>query len=151
MSGKIFSIAIAFVLLAPVSETTQAAGVQLGPAQGYNSELKGAGALLRLRVPFGGRKREPLRPVMGLTAGPMWQEDNGAFVPGRLYYVPSVEAGFSFKGDPVLRVGSIDLIKPDVEQMTDADHVTRSPQKRVGRESRRRGGALYNLFHLGSR
>ena len=151
MSRKMFFIAIAFILLASVNERADAAGVQLGPAQGYDSELKGAGALLRLRVPFGGRKREPLSPIMGLTAGPMWQQDNGAFVPGRLYYVPSAEAGFSFNGDPVLRVGSINLTKPDIEQATDADHVTRSPQKRMGRESRRRGGALYNLFHRGSR
>lgn len=151
MSRKIFSIAISFVLLASVGDTAHAAGVQLGPAQAYSSEFKGAGALLRLRVPFGGRKRQPLQPTIGLTAGPMWQEDNGAFVPGRLYYVPSAEAGFSFKGDPVLRVGSIDLTKPDVEQATGADHVTQSPQKRVGGESRRRGGALYSLFYRGSR
>ena len=151
MSRKIFSMAVALILLASVSETAQGAGAQLGPAQAYNSELKGAGALLRLRVPFGGRKRERLQPTIGFTAGPMWQEDNGAFVPGRLYYVPSAEAGFFFSGDPVLKVGSIDLAKPEIEQATDADHMVRSPKKRVGGESRRRGGALYDLFHRGSR
>jgi hypothetical protein len=97
----------------------QATSMQLGPGQVAGSELKGAGVLMRLAVPFGGRKREKVQPTFGLTTGPMWQEPTDRFLPGRLYYVPSAEVGVSLKGDPVLTVGKVDLsdaIKPRPEK-----------------------------------
>src|SRR5215471_2837884 len=104
---RCFPFAVALLLAGIAS--APAAAMQLGPGQVAGSELKGAGVLMRLTVPFGGRQREKMQPRLGVTSGPIWQEPTDRFVPGRVYYLPTAEAGVSLQGDPVLTVGKTDL------------------------------------------
>jgi hypothetical protein len=107
---KLLFAAIAIIAISGTVETAHASRVYLGSSvAAYGSEIKGAAALLQLRVPFGGRDRERAQPRVTLAAGPIWQETTDSFLPGRVYVIPSSEMGFSFRGDPVLRVGGIDL------------------------------------------
>ena len=102
--------AVAAVALIGAVESAHASTIYLGSSvAAYGSEIKGAAALVQLRIPFGGRDRERAQPRVTLAVGPMWQETSDAFLPGRYYVVPSSEMGFSFRGDPVLKVGGIDL------------------------------------------
>lgn len=107
---KLLFSAIAIIAISVTAETAHASRIYLGSSVAANgSEIKGAAALLQLRIPFGGRARERAQPRVTLAVGPIWQEATEAFVPGRVYVIPSSEMGFSFRGDPVLRVGGIDL------------------------------------------
>lgn len=102
--------AIAALVISATIKSAQASRVYLGGAfAAYGSEIKGAAALVQFRIPFGGRDRERMQPRVTLAAGPIWQETTDAFVPGRVYVIPSSEMGFSLRGDPILRVGGIDL------------------------------------------
>jgi hypothetical protein len=102
--------ALAAIAFSATIDSAQASRVYLGSSTAaYGSEVKGAAALLQLRIPFGGRDRERTQPRVTLAAGPMWQETPQTLVPGRYYFISSAEMGFSLGGDPVLRVGGIDL------------------------------------------
>jgi hypothetical protein len=102
--------AVAAIAISSTIESAHANRIYLGSGfAAYGSEIKGAAALIQIRVPFGGRDRERAQPRVTLAAGPIWQEYTDAFAPGRVYVVPSSEMGFSLRGDPVLRVGAIDL------------------------------------------
>jgi hypothetical protein len=102
--------AVAALAISSTIESAHANRMYLGSGfAAYGSEIKGAAALIQLRVPFGGRDKERAQPRLTLAAGPIWQEQTDAFLPGRVYVIPSSEMGVSFRGDPVLRVGGIDL------------------------------------------
>jgi hypothetical protein len=102
--------AVAALAISSTIESAHANRIYLGSGfAAYGSEIKGAAALIQLRVPFGGRDKERAQPRLTLAAGPLWQEQTDAFLPGRVYVIPSSEMGVSFRGDPVLRVGGIDL------------------------------------------
>lgn len=110
MMRTLLFAATAAIALSSTVESAHASRIYLGSAfAAYGSEIKGAAALVQLRVPFGGRDRERAQPRVTLAAGPIWQEQTDAFLPGRVYVIPSSEMGFSLRGDPVLRVGGIDL------------------------------------------
>ena len=107
---KLVFAAIAAIAISGTIESAHASRVYLGSSfAAYGSEIKGAAALIQFRIPFGGRDRERAQPRVTLAAGPIWQEQTDAFLPGRVYVIPSSEMGFSLRGDPVLRVGGIDL------------------------------------------
>ncbi len=77
-----------------------------------SAQLKGAATLFQLRIPFGGREQEVGRPTFTLNAGPVFQEQNDAsYLRGSFFTTPSIEAGVTLDGDPVLKVGSRDLAK----------------------------------------
>lgn len=100
----------AAILFTGMIDSAHASRVYLGSSvAAYGSEIKGAAALLQFRMPFGGRDRERAQPRVTLAAGPIWQETTDSFYPGRVYVIPSSEMGFSLRGDPILRVGGIDL------------------------------------------
>ena len=102
--------AIAATAFLGTIDSANASRVYLGSAiAAYGSEIKGAAALVQLRIPFGGRARERMQPRVTLSAGPVWQEATDTFLPGRYYVISSTELGFSFRGDLVMRVGGIDL------------------------------------------
>jgi hypothetical protein len=75
------------------------------------AQLKGAATIFQLRIPFGGREEEAVRPTITLNAGPVFQEQNESYLRGTYYNQPSIQAGVSLDGDPVLKVGSTDLAK----------------------------------------
>jgi hypothetical protein len=58
-----------------------------------------------------------------LAAGPMWQETPQTLVPGRYYFISSAEMGYSLRGDPVLRVGGIDLSEKIIIRMMARDRL----------------------------
>nr|UXE45468.1 hypothetical protein Hi04_10k_c4983_00013 [uncultured bacterium] len=90
----------------------QAPGFQFGPAA--TAELMGAATVLQLRIPFGGREQERARPTFTLNTGPLYREQSDAtYLRGKYFAVPSVQMGYSADGDPVLTVGSTDLMKKD--------------------------------------
>ena len=69
----------------------------------------GTAAMLRLAIPFGSDASRQTRPTLSLSAGTTWQTEFGPqdFV---VRYMPAIEAGLAFDRDPVLRLGSIDLL-----------------------------------------
>ena len=75
------------------------------------AQLKGAATLFQLRIPFGGREQEAVRPTITFDAGPVFQEQNDSYLRGSYYTTPSIQAGVSLDGDPVLKVGTTDLAK----------------------------------------
>lgn len=110
--------AIAAIAFSSTIETAHASRVYLGSSVAASgSEIKGSAALLQLRIPFGGRDRERGQPRVTLAAGPVWQETPDNLLPGRYYVIPSSEIGVSFRGDPVLRVGGIDLSEKIIIRM----------------------------------
>jgi len=121
--------AAAAIILLAASQPAGAVSSQIGPGPINGYEIKGAGVLMRLAVPFGGRKRERIPARFALSTGPMMQEPTDAFVAGRLSYASSAELGLSLKGDPVLTVGKIDLsdaIKLRAEQRNGKRNLTRN-------------------------
>jgi hypothetical protein len=110
--------AIAAIATFGTVETAHASRVYLGSSVAANgSEIKGAAAMLQLRIPFGGRTRERSQPRVTLAAGPVWQETPDTLVPGRYYVIASSEIGVTFSGEPVLRVGGIDLSEQIIIRM----------------------------------
>lgn len=89
----------------------------IGPSNAYDiqasnmyqtdaSVLGGRAVMLSLRVPLGIDSRTLMQPTLGLSYGTTWR--NSSNLSSR--FVPIGEAGFSFDGQPVLRLGSIDFI-----------------------------------------
>jgi hypothetical protein len=118
MTRTLFVAAVAAIAFWATIDSAHASRVYLGSSTAaYGSEIKGAAALLQLRIPFGGRQRERTPPRVTLAAGPMWQETPQTLVPGRYYFISSAEMGFSLRGDPVLRVGGIDLSEKIIIRM----------------------------------
>ena len=69
----------------------------------------GTMAMLRMRIPFGGATTPLSQSTLGLSFGSSWRDVPGStsLTGGR--FVPTVEAGVSFRGDPVLRLGTFDI------------------------------------------
>src|SRR5262249_56071427 len=77
----------------------QAPGLQLGPAA--TAELKGEATFFQLRIPFGGREQESIRPTITLNAGPLYREQSDAsYLRGQYYAIPSLRIGHSLHADP---------------------------------------------------
>src|SRR5262245_47225037 len=67
----------------------------------------GGAAMLSLRVPFGGAPTPLNRPASTLAFGPVaGSGEVGAF---QNRVMPVAEAGFALNGEPLLRIGSLDL------------------------------------------
>jgi hypothetical protein len=107
---RVVAILAAALTISVSSAHAQAPGLQLGPAA--TAELKGEATFFQLRIPFGGREQESVRPTITLNAGPLYREQSDAsYLRGQYYAIPSVRMGYSVDGDPVLTVGSTDLTK----------------------------------------
>jgi hypothetical protein len=72
----------------------------------------GPAAMFGLRVPFGGESRYPTQPIVGFSVGSSWHAAPGSLDLGGYRFIRSAELGVSFRGDPVLKLGSFDL-RPD--------------------------------------
>jgi hypothetical protein len=100
---------IASLLIVTNFSSSHAAGV-LDPNQASASPA-GAGAMLKLLVPFGGNASTQRPASLALTAGPVWQTEERAPVSSnRVYHVAAVELGVSLSGQPMARLGGIDLM-----------------------------------------
>ena len=63
----------------------------------------GAAAMLRLRVPLGSNETRPAA-TLALAAGSSWHAVPADAQPGAIF-IPTLEAGISFSGDPVVKLG----------------------------------------------
>ena len=94
-----------------------------GLAQHGSAVPDGLAAMVQVRVPIGDaspsnrdRRQRRAQRMVTLTLGTSFRDQTGSpdFTGPR--YVPGFEAGVTFDGDPVLKVGSVDLVKPDDNQ-----------------------------------
>jgi hypothetical protein len=69
----------------------------------------GPAAMVRLHVPFGGNAKKRTRPSLSLSAGMLWRSEFGSQEMGGFRYTPGLEAGFTFGGEPILRLGTFDV------------------------------------------
>lgn len=105
-------------------QPSQAQGMASGGLAQHGSAVPdGLAAMLQVRVPIGDaspssrdRRQRRGRRMVTLTLGTSFRDQTGSpdFTGPR--YVPGFEAGITFDGDPVLKVGSVDLVKPDDNQ-----------------------------------
>jgi hypothetical protein len=71
----------------------------------------GPAAMMRLHVPFGGGAVKRSRSSLSLSAGMLWRAEFGSQQMGGFRYTPGLETGFTFGGEPILRLGSFDVDK----------------------------------------
>ena len=76
----------------------------------------GTAAMLLLRIPFGGDASRQSRPTLSLSAGTTWRTEFESQDFAGFRYTPGIEAGFALGGEPVLRLGSIDVHKMFAQQ-----------------------------------
>ena len=72
--------------------------------------FRGATGMVTLRIPFGGDRRDTA-PRLTLGFGTSWQNPRASADFASYRFVPSAEAGFTLTGDPLLRLGAIDLLR----------------------------------------
>ena len=112
MTRSITCVAAAFAILS--ANIDQAfAGVAWDPSNQHAVAAvpSGAVAMLRLRVPFGGADQRHSQPTLAFAAGPEWRDLSGS--PDFVGYGSggaSVEAGWTFAGEPIVRLGSVDML-----------------------------------------
>ena len=114
----------AFLMLA-ATEPGHAQGMARDPFPQHGVAVPdGIAAMVHMHVPVGDDKpnnrdrrrgRRSNRTVT-LTFGSSWRDQTGSpdFTGPR--YVGVLEAGVTFDGDPVLKVGDVDLVKKDEDQ-----------------------------------
>lgn len=117
-----FIAAVTFVLFG--IQPSQAQGMAPDPLAPHGSAVPdGLAAMVEVHVPIGDatpskrdRRQRRSRRMVTLSFGTSWRDQTGSpdFTGPR--YVPGIEAGVTFDGDPVLKVGSVDLVKPDDNQ-----------------------------------
>jgi len=85
----------------------------LADLRGEGAVFAGPTAMFGLRIPFGGEARRSAQPTVSLGVGSSWRAAPGSLDPGGSYrFTSSAELGVSLRGDPVLRLGLLDL-RPD--------------------------------------
>lgn len=80
-------------------------------AQGLGAtSYAGPAAMMGVRIPFGGKGTTSSPPMVGLRFGSSWQAGPGSANTQAYRFVPAVEAGFSLRGDPILKLSSFDVL-----------------------------------------
>jgi len=102
---------IALAFLAMSAEVCYAYGLADSSRQNVSAISFGTVSMLRLWIPFGG-STAPSQATLGFSFGSSWRVAPGSHDSTGYHFVPSVEAGFTFRGDPVLRLGSFEA-RPD--------------------------------------
>jgi hypothetical protein len=115
-------VAAAAFVLAGI-EPSHAQGMASSPLGQHGSAVPdGLAAMVHVRVPFGDansskrdKRQRRARRMVTLTLGTSWHDQTGSpdFTGPR--YVSAFEAGVTFDGDPVVKFGTVDLVKPDDE------------------------------------
>lgn len=117
----------------------------------------GAGVMLNLRVPFGGKASTSNQAYVALTAGPVWHEREATPAsPSRFHHVPTIELGRSLSGQPIARLGGIDLastrpapMAAEGEERDTADEGAGAGQADGGANGGANGGRTLLLIGLG--
>jgi hypothetical protein len=71
----------------------------------------GVVSVLRVQIPFGGGEQTDARPTLALVVGPSWSFESETPTFASYRYAPSLEAGVTFGSAPLLRFGSIDMLR----------------------------------------
>jgi hypothetical protein len=113
-------VTVASIALAVASaETSHAAGAA-DPQYGTVSP-DGITSMLRLRIPFGNGSQVEARPTLALGIGPSWRFENERPNFPSYQYTPSLEAGFTLGGDPILKLGVFDMLQVGPRWRANAD------------------------------
>jgi hypothetical protein len=104
-------LAVSIVLAMTASASSYAEGLVRDPLVTEEAVLRGPTGMLTLRIPFGGDSQNPPAPRLTLGFGTSWQNAPASATFASYRFVPSAEAGFTLTGDPVLRLGPIDLLR----------------------------------------
>jgi hypothetical protein len=80
-----------------------------GVPQRGAASFGGPVAMVGVRIPFGGKAVASSQPVVGLSIGSSWRAGPGSTVVPAYRFVPTIEAGFSLRGDPILRLSSFEV------------------------------------------
>ena len=115
--GSVASVALMIVSV----ETSHAAGVADSLPQYGALRPDGFASMLRLRIPFGGGSHAEARPTFALGFGPTWRFESAKPNFPSYQHTPSVEAGLTFGGAPVLKFGSVDLLRVSPKLRANAD------------------------------
>jgi hypothetical protein len=101
---------MALVLVAAQIVPSYAQGFA-GSALSQRSATSYAGhaAMLGVRVPLGGEGTISSRTMIGLMFGSSLRPSLGSTSPYGNRFLPTVEAGLTLRGDPILRVGSFEM------------------------------------------
>jgi hypothetical protein len=94
----------ALAFLTPSIAPSYAQGLAGGAAS-----YAGPTAMLGVRIPFGGEGIASSQGIVGLRFGSTWRASPGSTSPQAYRFVPSVEAGFSLRGNPILRLSSFEV------------------------------------------
>ena len=73
------------------------------------TSFAGHAAMLGVRIPFGGERTVSSRPIVGLMVGPSWQATLGSTGVQGYRFNPTIEAGLSLRGEPVLRLSTFNV------------------------------------------
>jgi hypothetical protein len=102
-------IALAFLTANTTPSYAQGVAGSAFPQRGATS-YAGPAAVLGVRIPFGGEGTAASQPMVGLRFGSSWQAGPGSMSPQTYRFIPTVEAGLSFRGDPILRLSSFEVV-----------------------------------------
>ena len=110
-------LSAAIIFLSASIGTSYANELSLGSyQQGGWAAPTGVAAMLQLRIPFGSDSSRQARPTLSLSAGTTWRPEFASKDFTGFRYMPVIEAGLSFRGDPTLRSGSVDIHKMFAQQ-----------------------------------
>ena len=71
----------------------------------------GTAAMLRVRIPFGGRATAVSQTSLTMNFGYHWRLSPGAVRKLEHHFTPALQAGWMLSGRPVFRVGAIDALR----------------------------------------
>ena len=77
-----------------------------GSSQRGVTSFGGHAAMVGVRLPLGGDALDSSHPIVGLRFGSSWRAGPGSTGVPTYRFVPTVEAGFSLRGDPIFRLSS---------------------------------------------
>jgi hypothetical protein len=143
---RLVCAATASMLMLTAIGSSYAAGVADRGAQ--TVVPAGAGAMLQLRVPFGGSASTRNQASIALTGGPVWRNEGQAPISAiTIYRTSAIELGISLSGQPVAKFGGIDLMHVGTVR-TAAEEETAEPEE-AGSEGCHGSGTGHTLLLIG--
>ena len=86
-----------------------AQGVAGNALQRTAASYAGPAVMFGARIPFGSEATARSRSIVGLRFGVSWRASPGSMGPQGSRFIPTIEAGLSLTGDPVLRLSGFDV------------------------------------------
>jgi len=96
-------MSVTALLLISGGERTHASGI-------HEQVPGGTTATLGLRVPLGGKGPTESQSMLALRFGSSWRDAPGSLDVSGYRFVPAMEAGITFGGEPVFKLGAFDIV-----------------------------------------